>query len=93
MFHRRLNVFGFRTLRNRHRSRELAAPTFLHDIAILLFLFREVGFPGNDKPVVLEIDGNILLRQAGKLEGSGYEVVLRRLVDVNPRKSSVCCIY
>ena len=84
MFHRRLDVFGFRTLRNRHRSRELSSSTFLYDEAVLFFLFREVGFPGNDKPVVLEIDGNILLLQAGKLEGRGYEVVLRRLVDVNP---------
>ena len=75
-----LDALGYRD-----RTGEATEAPLTQNITILVTVGLELGLSGDGQDVVLHVDVDVLLRQARKLEGRGYEVLLLVLVDVNPK--------
>ena len=70
------------TLRKRKRPRELAESALAHGVALLVALARYRGLARDAQDVVLDIQLDILLREAGEFERGRHKVLLLVLVQI-----------
>ena len=77
-------------LGKRDRTREPAKPALPDRVALLVPVRRDGGLARDAEDVVLDVDLDVLLRQAGELERGCYEVLLLVLVQV---QSARACQY
>ena len=69
-------------LGKRDRTREPAKPALPDRVALLVPVRRDGGLARDAEDVVLDVDLDVLLRQAGELERGCHEVLLLVLVQV-----------
>ena len=69
-------------LGKRNRTREPAKPALPVRVALLVPVRRDGGLARDAEDVVLDVDLDVLLRQAGELERGRHEVLLLVLVQV-----------
>ena len=77
-------------LGKRDRTREPAKPALPDRVALLVPVRRDGGLARDAEDVVLDVDLDVLLRQAGELERGCHEVLLLVLVQV---QSARACQY
>lgn len=71
-------------LRERERPRELAEPALADGVALLVALGGKGGLASDGQDVVLDVELDVLLREARELERGRHEVLLLVFVQVHP---------
>lgn len=76
------------TLRQGDGPRELAVAALANGIAVLIVLGGDLRLTRNGEHVVVHVNVNVLLLQAGKLKGGKYDIVLGVLVHIHPARKA-----